>query len=289
MELDAAIRTASPHSHPTISSLSKDVSCFKEQVSSMLNIIRQQILAISDTVDAIEMRHRKKFLLFCGIPEAAGENLVKSVAGICQNQLKLTGISPMSIVVAYRLGQASDDRPRSVLVRFESQQLRKTVWTSKKSLKGSNVVITEFLTRQRQSLFIDARKYFSTRRVWTTDGNIYVKLPDGKKERLFTNEQLNALKSVHAPISTSKPSSANVNESSAVSTHSEAPAPVPTVPLVPAAAPSQVPAPAPAAAPSQASAAAPERSAPAAAMPRQEPVAGPSRRTDEPRRAKRAA
>lgn len=236
MELDAALKTASPHSHPTISSLSKEVSCFKEQVSSMLHLLRQQILDISSTVDTIEMRHRKKFLMFNGIPESDGEDIAGSVATLCQSTLQLPNVSREAILVCYRIGVPKNDRPRNVLVRFKDYQVRTSVWSSKKALKGSQVTVSEFLTKQRQSLFIEARKHFGIRRVWTMDGNIYVKLPNNIKERLSSDSQLQTLKSQHAavvisgPARNRAPKPLSVPAPGSVSAMAAAPAPASSVP-----------------------------------------------------------
>ncbi|XP_063394726.1 uncharacterized protein LOC134679714 [Cydia fagiglandana] len=196
-ELDDKLKTASPQTHPTISSLNKEVSTFKEQMSAMLELLRQQILSIHRTVDAIEMRHRRKNLLLSGVPEVAGEDVAATVTAICQNDLHLPEVTRSSISVCHRLGSGTNGRPRAVLVRFTSLLTRNAVWMKKTALKGSPVVISEFLTKQRQTVFMDARKHFGMRRVWTRDGTIHIKLASGKKERLSSAEELQALIEKH--------------------------------------------------------------------------------------------
>ncbi|XP_063371625.1 uncharacterized protein LOC134659848 [Cydia amplana] len=95
------------------------------------------------------------------------------------------------------------DRPRPVLVRFSDYAVRNAVWAKKTALKGTSVVLSEFLTRQRQTLFLAARRHFGVRSVWSLDGNIYIKLSSGKKERVTTSEQLQALTAQHAPVQSS--------------------------------------------------------------------------------------
>lgn len=230
-ELDAALKLASPHTHPTIASLSKEVSTFKEKVSGMMNLLKQQICSVMSMVDTIEMRHRRKFLLFSGIPEASSEDITGTVVAICQNRLQLADVNKDSILVCHRLGALKDGRPRPVLVRFCDTRLRSLIWSKKTGLKGTPTVVSEFLTRERQSMFHAAREYFGMRRVWTMDGNIFVKLPSGKKQRLSSDEHLQSLMSQHAVLSSG-------------SVTSETSASVP--PAVPSPAPSEVTAPAPA-------------------------------------------
>lgn len=249
-ELDTAVKST-PHTHTTISSLSKEISCFKEQVHSMLLLLRQQIESVSNAVDSIEMRHRRKYLLFGGIQEVANENIAETVAAICQQNLLLTNVTPDAITVCHRIGSQSD-KPRFVLVRFGNANIRNSIWAKKSALKGSSIVLSEFLTRQRQTVFVAARRHFGMHNVWTLDGTIHVKLPSGGKERVYTSEQLQLLTSKHAPVQSShrKPQHSSSSVPSDAATDTEpvpAPAPSPTPAAAPAPAPVSAPAPAAAA------------------------------------------
>ncbi|XP_061712925.1 uncharacterized protein LOC133521845 [Cydia pomonella] len=231
LELDSKLKTASPHTHPTIASLSKEVSSFKEQMSAMLELLRQQILGIHRTVDAMETRHRRKNLVVSGVPEVADEDVAVTIATICQRDLHLPEVTCASISMCHRLGSATQGRPRAILVRFSNLQARNAVWTKKTALKGSSVVISEFLTKHRQTVFIEARKHFGMRRVWTRDGTIYVKLASGKKERLFTAEELHALIEKHP--SNSRRAAPATEVPSPLAPASAAPASMPAVAVEP--------------------------------------------------------
>lgn len=180
-----------------LSGLHRDFSAFKEHVRSVLSALQLQIAEVSKSVDVIEMRHRRKYLLLGGVPEKPDEKLPESVVSILQSKLGITDLSPSSVTVCHRLGTASDGHSRPVLLRFADSAIRGQIWKTKTKLKGSSYVVSEFLTRQRQSAFTTARKLFGVTNVWTMDGNINVKPPNGKRRRVFSVEEAIALGAEH--------------------------------------------------------------------------------------------
>lgn len=86
-----------------------------------------------------------------------------------------------------------EGHPRHFLVPFDELDMRNSVWSKKTALKGSSIVMSEFLTRQSQAVFLAVWRLFWINNIWTVDGNINVKLPSGEKQRLTTSEQLSVL------------------------------------------------------------------------------------------------
>lgn len=95
------------------------------------------------------------------------------------------------------IGSYNFKLPRPILLRFKDIAMRKLVWRAKTKLKGTSYVLSEFLTRQRQATFAAARKLFGVRSVWTVDGNINIKLPDGKRRRVLSHEDVVNLGAEH--------------------------------------------------------------------------------------------
>ncbi|XP_047996049.1 uncharacterized protein LOC125233920 [Leguminivora glycinivorella] len=201
----------------------------------MLLLLRQQIEVINNTVDNIEMRHRRKYLLFGGVAEAANENISEVIVTVCQQDMSLPEVTSNSILVCHRIGGKAG-RPRPVLVRFSDYAVKNAVWAKKTALKGTSVVLSEFLTRQRQSLFLAARRHFGVRSVWSLDGNIYIKVSSGKKERVTTSDQLQALIAQHPSEQSSGDGSAPAPAPAAL------PAPAPSAAGEPASSPALKPA-----------------------------------------------
>nr|CAI5836361.1 unnamed protein product [Callosobruchus analis] len=51
-------------------------------------------------------------------------------------------------------------------------------------------MITEFLTKNRLNLYNEARKVFGNHKCWTTNGLIRVVTPDGKKQVIMSQAQI---------------------------------------------------------------------------------------------------
>lgn len=81
---------------------------------------------------------------------------------------------------------------RPVIVKFISYVQRNLVFTNKKNLKGSNMGITESLTKNRLKLLNNAKEKFNKNSVWTWDGKIVV-LVNKSKHYISTHQELNQL------------------------------------------------------------------------------------------------
>lgn len=162
--------------------LSEDFKTFKEYVYSILQLLQQQIAELSRVTDVLEMRHRRKCLLLGGIPEVVEgkENAPDTVCNILKTKFQLQDISTADFKACHRLGTISEGRPRPILVNFVNHSTKSSVWNKKKCLKGSSLVLSEFITRRRQALFQEARKRYGITKCWTMDGSIFVKPPTGK-------------------------------------------------------------------------------------------------------------
>ncbi|XP_059059299.1 uncharacterized protein LOC131852624 [Achroia grisella] len=177
----------------SISDISRAFLSFKEQAWGIFNILQKQIEELTNSVDGIEMRHRRKSLLLNGVPENTEENVTATALDIIHKNLKLTDIKAADIRECHRLGSVNANRTRPVLIKFSDVSCKSAVWKNKTMLKGSCYVLAEFLTRRRQSLFIAARKHFGIRKVWTMDGIITVQMPNGNRSRISSSKELENL------------------------------------------------------------------------------------------------
>ncbi|KAL4716142.1 hypothetical protein ACJJTC_013919 [Scirpophaga incertulas] len=135
-----------------------------------------QLDVLSSRIDRMETYSRRNTILFHGIPEENDEDIEAKLLNILSEQMKLRHINGNCIEYCHRLGSTKDQRARPVLVRFESLRARSNVWNTKTSLKGSKISVSEFLTKSRQQVFTEARKYFGIRNCWSSDGTIVVML-----------------------------------------------------------------------------------------------------------------
>lgn len=150
-ELEAQLQSAG-NAKDTIAKVEEEFRTFRELMYSMLGLLRRQIRECSGAIDGIETKHRRKSMLFMGVPESEGEDSSKIILDITQNKLQLKDHSADSLT-CHRLGASNKEYNRSILVRFRSTELRTSVWMMKTALKGSAISLREFLTKARQTAF----------------------------------------------------------------------------------------------------------------------------------------
>lgn len=191
-EFEERLKTAMIPTSPTLNQLRDEFYSFKGIVSSMLSLMQQQISDCVKNIDAINTHHRKKALIFNGIPESNKDDLQQEVLSLLHGKMGLTSINSSSLKQCFRLGVQQSNRPRPVVVFFYDHQCKVQVWNMKSKLKGSTISLGEFLTKVRQSIYKCARKHFGMRNVWSLDGVIYIKHPEGRG-KICTHEELDAL------------------------------------------------------------------------------------------------
>ncbi|XP_028178619.1 uncharacterized protein LOC114366053 [Ostrinia furnacalis] len=184
----------------TLGHLYAEFKAFKESVAGIVQLLRSQIDELSRATDALEMRHRRKSLLFGGMPEDTKEDAPTVICDLLRARFNLSDVTTSAFKACYRLGSSREGRPRPILVQFADHSIKSTVWKKKTVLKGTPTVISEFLTRSRQTLFMEARKRFGITKVWTLDGNIYVKLADGKRRLITSMGDLDLIANAKHPV-----------------------------------------------------------------------------------------
>ncbi|CAG9560983.1 unnamed protein product [Danaus chrysippus] len=172
----------------SLDKLASEFKEFKASVWNILDLLRTLVTNLSSQIDDIDNTSRRNALLFGGIQEAEGENLVSTVLGTIQVLMGIPDLQPGVIQYCHRIGSKSERAPRPIVVRFNDLKVKSLIWSSKKKLKSSPVVLSEFLTKVRQSLFTKARKRFGITNTWTLNGNIYIKLPNNERRRVTTQE-----------------------------------------------------------------------------------------------------
>lgn len=189
-QLEAQLQTGGS-TKETVAKVSEELRNFREIIFAMLSLLRKQISACSQQIDAIETRHRRKYLIFLGISEDETDCQAATLNTI--HKLNITGITEANIDSSHRIGVVSKDHHRPILVKFSTIDSRSAVWRAKSRLKGSSVAVREFLTKPRQLVFSKARVHFGIRACWTQDGVIIVKASDNKRHKITTMDELKSL------------------------------------------------------------------------------------------------
>lgn len=175
-----------------ISTLSQDFANFKNFVWKALALLKNQTELLSLGIERHEAFLRKNVLLIHGIPEDQQEVLITKVTSIFRDQMGVSEFSNCSIEVCHRLGRYNG-KARPILIRFRELRHKELVWMSKTSLKGSGMTVSEFLTKSKHQLFMEARKVFGVNKCWSSNGKIIIMLPDRNRVTIEQMAELHKL------------------------------------------------------------------------------------------------
>lgn len=160
-----------------LASFNEKISKLQEEVDGLQKKVKEIDGKLTERTDELEQYQRRNNIRIFGVKETAGEDTDKIVAELCQDKLGIQ-LPPDAISRSHRVGKRQEpgadgrERHRPIIVRFVSYRARRTVFQSKKKLKGTGVTIREDLTRLRQTVYKQAVAQFGTKNVWTHDGRV---------------------------------------------------------------------------------------------------------------------
>src|SRR5215813_10937148 len=169
------------------------VQQLQEEIKKKDEEIRSLHQKIDSRTDDISQYQRRNCLRFFGIEESRHENCEQLVLDIASKQLKVN-LDIEDLDRCHRTGRNSNSgRPRPIIVKFVSYRKRSAIFKEKSKLKGTNITIREDLTKHRLNLLQNAISLYGTKNVWTYDGRIIIKTPDGTKHTVISDSDLNEL------------------------------------------------------------------------------------------------
>ena len=157
--------------------------------------LTDQLEKANANIDEIEQSSRRPCIIVNNLPKENGRSEYDSFINMCEGKVKL-GTDEMSVIrnkitKIYRLGKlqnendndASNRKPRPLLVRSVDDNIRNLVFKQKKQLKGTGIVISEYLTPTRSALLKKCYEKIpgsvTQRSIWTDNGRILVKKTGG--------------------------------------------------------------------------------------------------------------
>lgn len=161
-----------------------------EELKSEISNLKQQNVNLKKSVDSLvlqvdsnEQHNRNECLLIHGIPEYDKETPTQSGEIFAKKVTQFLGVNMKSEVCikrAHRLGKKrTDGKPRPIIVRLWSPELRNIIYAKKKLCKGNGFSITENLTKRRLILKKEAETKYGESNVWTKEGRLYAKEESG--------------------------------------------------------------------------------------------------------------
>lgn len=136
---------------------------------------KSELFAQAGLIEAQEQYSRRNCALLHGVAAAEDEDTDSLVIATVKEHLAIT-LERHDIDRSHRLGAPRDDgKPRPIIVKFTRYNTRAAVFGAKRRFKGSNLLLTESLTRRRVEVLNESRRRFGNRNVWTMDGEIFTK------------------------------------------------------------------------------------------------------------------
>ena len=172
--------------------LNRDMDAMRESVEDREEVI-QQLLS---RVDELEQYSRRECLVLNGVKENPHEteDVDEIVLDVISQKLGVKISTNDDIQRSHRLktrrprhSPVERQSPRPIIIKFVSYRKRQEVFTAKKKLEGSGLVLTESLTATRQAVLAKAKLAFGVRNCWTNDGRIYISA--GEKVSVTTSEK----------------------------------------------------------------------------------------------------
>ena len=185
--------------HRQMAPLKQQLSEKDAELQRLRNIIRDQQIMLDD----LEQHGRRDSLRISGVPEnPEHDNTDEAVLKICNEMKVEPQVEPRDIAVSHRVGKSAAGRPRQILVKFATRNVRERVFKARTELKNVNkkeeskekhIYVNEDLTRFRAGLAKDARSLKNNGNIsdtWTMYGKILVKDNFGHVKVITKSEDL---------------------------------------------------------------------------------------------------
>ena len=153
----------------------------KKEVTKLTNhnsVLKKSFDTLSSQVNSNEQHNRNECLLLHGVQESEKETPGQSRSIFMKeiNQHLGFQFDGNEIRRAHRLGQKrSNGKPRPIIARFWSSEVRNNIFFQKKGCKNKGISITENLTKRNMQLKLEAEKKYGSGNVWTREGRIFAK------------------------------------------------------------------------------------------------------------------
>ncbi|KAK5650538.1 hypothetical protein RI129_001567 [Pyrocoelia pectoralis] len=136
-------------------------------------------LKLEETEDRLEAQERRNIIRIFGVPENASEDTDKLVVDLCRNKLNVD-LSLNDIDCSHRLkSKVGEHRP--IIVKLCRRNVKNLIFRAKTRLKGTKTIIREDLTPKRLQLVKEAMAKVGNRNVFTSNGNIFIKVNNIQK------------------------------------------------------------------------------------------------------------
>ncbi len=169
----------------------------------------KQLCELKVKLDEVEQRFFEKDVQLVGVPELPedqenNEEEILKIVKIAKEKMNIS-IKDSAIEKIHRLGKRKPNKPRDVVVRFRSFQLRNKFYQNRKKTVNhsdhqNSIYVNDHLTEYRRNVFYATRQLVKNNTVfaaWTQQGNVLIRKNDGDPPiQIHSHEQLAEMKLV---------------------------------------------------------------------------------------------
>ncbi|MCG8047964.1 MAG: hypothetical protein N0E48_20485, partial [Candidatus Thiodiazotropha endolucinida] len=190
--------------------LSSQVESLKDVNSRLREDLSKLESKLTTKIDDLEQYSRRACLRISGIKEEVNENTDQLVLDLA-TKLKID-LDPNDIDRSHRIGPVRTDgdggrqstRPREIIVKLKSYQVRLALLKGRKTLRTNReaIFINEDLTQKRKSLAYECRQLKRERKIlstWVYDGNVFVTDRSGLKVKVTQDDELDPYRTLVVP------------------------------------------------------------------------------------------
>ncbi|CAG9812626.1 unnamed protein product [Phaedon cochleariae] len=194
--MESLVKSVSEHLNEKIDEvLTKQQEKLKE-VEEKVTALSKENSVLKLKLEKQEQYHVKNCIRIYGVEESEDEVTDDIVHNLMNKTLKIKINVAQNTEFSYRVGpktaktsNAANKKPRAILVRFCNYRDKLKVIESRKNLKSSGVVIREELTKVKSELLRTAINKYSSKNVWTWNGEVFANI-DGQKRKLTCGNEM---------------------------------------------------------------------------------------------------
>ena len=134
--------------------------------------IQNEFSSVKFEINRLEQYSRKSSIRVYGIEESQEEKVGEKALSKIKEEINVE-ISPDDVDIVHRVGKRSEERPRSILVKFSSHKPKERVLKSKNHAKDTR--ISEDLAARTRTMPQANKVALNIEKAWTLDGKMKYK------------------------------------------------------------------------------------------------------------------
>lgn len=152
----------------------------KETFQQQYKELEDKVVSMENRMDKLEQQALGDKLLIFGVPESPRNSPISDrteITKIFKENICET-FSELEIDNCFRVKSGNRSGPKPILITFSTRRMRNSIFFNKAKLKGTRIIIREYLTSKRFGLLGEAIKLLGRSSVWTSGGQVMTKYKD---------------------------------------------------------------------------------------------------------------